>query len=160
MKRVLTAVGAGVCLFASAASAQTPPVMKNGLWETSMVQQQVGPKATVVQICVDDAYSRANNVLSSTVRKNNKCRASSVQRTPTGWSSTSTCEFGGTVRTSRVDIVGDFNSRYTMTLRSPPTAPPVTTATSVYKGPCKPGQRGGDMTINGRTFNTLDMMSK
>jgi len=45
-------------------------------------------------------------------------------------------------------------------MRSPPTAAASVIMLSRYLGPCPPGQRGGDFTVNGRTMNMVDRMGK
>ena len=89
-------------------------------------------------------------------RKN--CQPGQVNHNPDGsWSSITTCELRpGVKTTTRADITGDFNSKFTMVMRSPPDAAPQMTMVMTWIGPCKPGQRGGDVIMNGKKMNVLD----
>src|SRR5277367_6363468 len=127
----------------AAAVAQEVPHQKPGLWQNDMV---VAGQHVSNQSCVDAASEAQNSAFSAEVSKNRKCQHREITHNPDGsWTSVSTCESRpGVMRTSRADVSGDLNSKITLTMRSPPDAPPEMTMTSTWIGPCKPGQKGGD----------------
>jgi len=144
----------------SVAHAQAPPHQRPGLWLNDMSQ---AGRHFSMKACVDAASEARTSVFSASVRKGNKCRNSQLTHNLDGsWTSVSTCEFQpGVTRTSRADIRGDFNSKYTVTLRSPPTAPPEMTMTATYLGACGPGQKGGDIVMSdGRVINPMASMGR
>lgn len=145
-----------VAFGAMAAVAQVAPHQRPGLWQSDMVM--VGRHFST-KSCVDAVSEARTSAFSADIRKNDKCRQRQITHNPDGsWTSVSTCEFRpGAERTTRADVRGDFNSRISMTMRSPPTAAPEMTMTSTWLGPCGPGQRGGDvMMSNGTKYNLMD----
>ena len=132
------------------------PTQKPGLWETTVM---TGGQTITMQMCLDAAFARTNSAFSAQVRKNSRCTNLGVNRTATGWTSTTTCtRADGKVETNRSDVVGSLDSRFTITVRSPPTAPPKMTMTQTLVGPCKPGQKGGDAIVNGHVMHMGAMM--
>jgi len=108
------------------------------------------------QLCVDAASEAKMSAFSSQCRGRTAIPTGNPQP---GWflEQRQTCEFRpGVKTTTRADVTGDFNSKYTMVMRSPPDAAPEMTITSTWIGPCKPGQRGGDVIMNGKKMNVLD----
>jgi hypothetical protein len=153
----IVALAGGAVLAAGVvtAQAQAVPHQKPGLWtaDITMAGQHVSE-----QMCVDAASEARASAFGAQVSKKN-CQSQKISHNPDGsWSSISTCKTGSEpVRTTRADISGDFNSKITMSMRTPPTAAPEMTMTSTWLGPCKPGQRGGDVIMsNGMKMNLLD----
>ncbi|MCY1510598.1 hypothetical protein D9M68_449800 [compost metagenome] len=79
----------------------------------------------------------------------------------------SVCKIGPTTATSRAVMTGDFSSAYRVESKSTYSPPLMgrTEGTSVvdakWVGPCKPGQKPGDMVMgNGMKMNMLDAMAK
>jgi hypothetical protein len=84
------------------------------------------------------------------------CSKRDIQKTATGYVSDSVCTVAGVSMTSHADIVGDFNSGYTVTSTSHsdkgPTGKPLDTTTKIeakYVGACKPDQKPGDIVMPG-----------
>jgi hypothetical protein len=151
---------AGLAVFAltfgaAVAQAQQPPHQRVGLWQNDMV---MAGRNMTTKFCVDAATAARSSAFSAGVRKNANCKNMQITRNPDGsWTSVSTCEFRpGVMRTTRSDVRGDFNSKVTMTMRSPPTAAPEMSMTMTWLGPCLPGQKGGDVIMpNGAKISTL-----
>jgi hypothetical protein len=144
-----------LALSAAAAAAQDAPHQKPGLWQNDIV---MAGRQMSNQSCVDAASEARTSAFSAEISQNSKCQPRHVTHNPNGsWTSVSTCEFRpGMPKTSRSDVSGDFNSKVTITLRSPPDAPPEMTMTSTWVGPCKPGQKGGDVIMSdGTKMNPL-----
>jgi len=134
------------------AGAQGAPHQRPGLWQTTTAMVGMAQPMTI-ETCVDAASEASSSVFSSNIRKRDQCTATQITHNLNGsWTAVSTCEFRpGVPTTSRTDITGDFNSKISITLRSPPTAPPKMTMTSVWLGACKPGQHGGDVMMSDGT---------
>ncbi|HEY5337902.1 MAG TPA: DUF3617 family protein [Rhizomicrobium sp.] len=146
-------------LSAGSANAQAVPLQKPGLWQDDMV---MSGRHMSSQSCVSVESAAQTSAFSAQIRKNDKCESHQITHNPDGsWTSISTCEFRpGVKRTSRADASGDFNSKITVSMRSPPTAAPEMTMTATWLGACKPGQKGGDVIMsNGMKINTLDGMT-
>jgi hypothetical protein len=84
------------------------------------------------------------------------CSKRDIQKTATGYVSDSVCTVAGVAMTTHADIVGDFNSGYTVTSTSHsdkgPTGKPLDTITKIeakYVGACKPDQKPGDIVMPG-----------
>ena len=156
MKRSLSAALVGAAsIVAGFAFAGTPvPHQKDGLWESSATMRG---RPFTTQSCVTEESQAKMSAFSSQMRQRN-CSSSSITHNLDGsWSSTSTCKFGGMVRTTHAHITGDLNAKYVVTVFADGSDKPETTMTMTWMGPCKPGMRGGDVIMtNGMKMNMLD----
>jgi hypothetical protein len=95
------------------------------------------------------------------------CAQQNMQKTPTGMVIDSTCNIAGIASTSHTEINGDFNSAYTVSVKSTHPAigggaPKETNMTMDAKwlGACKPDQKPGDMIMpGGIKINIKDMQA-
>src|ERR1017187_3716456 len=103
---------------AAAAGTQTLPHQKLGLWQS---QTKMAGQHFTSQLCIDAASEAKMSAFSSQVSRKN-CQPGQINHNPGGsWSSVTTCELRpGVKTTTRADVTGDFNSKYTMVMRSPP----------------------------------------
>jgi uncharacterized protein DUF3617 len=166
MPRPIRTVAQAVAAIAAAAivasaSAQEMPKRKSGLWELTMAQ------GMVMTQCVDQSQDDAFRQIGRDMEKEMKCTRGTVQRGPGTMSFESTCTMGGTKQTSKTAISGDFDKAYRMDIQTkydPPLMGNAQTSTTIeakWIGPCKAGQRPGDMTMpGGMTINANDMMKK
>ena len=153
MRRIAALAGGVALAGVTLAQAQDVPHQRVGMWRTDMV---MAGRPMSMKSCVDEASAARNSVFSSSVRRAHNCKPLQLTHNPDGsWTSVTTCEFQpGVERTTRADVVGDFNSSLTMTIRSPPTAPPSMTMTMTWIGACEAGMRGGDVVMpNGAKMN-------
>ncbi len=149
---------AGIAILAAGAATagtQALPHQKPGLWqsETTVAGQHVSS-----QSCIDAASEAKMSAIGSQVSRR-KCPSQQLTHNPDGsWRNVSTCELRpGVKTTTRTDVTGDYNSKFTMVMRSPPDAAPEMTIVMTWIGPCKPGQRGGDVILsNGTKMNVLN----
>ncbi|MGI8841581.1 MAG: DUF3617 domain-containing protein [Caulobacteraceae bacterium] len=149
----MTSVGI-VVMVVGVAHVQPLPRQRVGLWRSDMVT--AGQHASS-QMCVDAASQAQGSVFGSDFRKNRKCQNHLTHNADGSWTEIATCQSPrGGMQTSRTDVSGDFSSKYEMTLRSPPNAAPLVRMSMTWVGPCKAGQRGGDMIVNGKTYNITD----
>ena len=153
----------GFLLAAGAAMADTPlPHQKLGLWQQVIT---TSGKNISDQVCLDPASEEKLSALRSQF-SNTSCRSTQVNHNRDGWSIDSTCEpRKGWKTTSHIVVTGDFNSKFTAVINSTTTGAAFgaangthqTTLVSTWLGPCKPGQRGGDVIMsNGMKINILD----
>jgi hypothetical protein len=169
MNRSNSLIATAIILLASGnalAGGPSLPLHRPGLWQMTMTQDGVtDPKATS-QICYDAASESKMKAQSS----NDNCNAQQIAHNPDGsWTMSGTCEVMGMKATSRATLVGNFDSKITVTVDGTMTIEAATAGArpaivthrmvAVYTrlGPCQPGQRGGDVIkYDGSKMNLLD----
>jgi hypothetical protein len=159
------ALGLAVWLPANDAGAVDLPVRKAGLWEMKVVRagSTAVPDMTM-QHCTDETTDKEMSTSFSPMSKE-VCSKQDIQKTATGYVSDSVCGFAGVSITSHAEIVGDFNSAYTVTSTSHSdrgaNAAPRDTTTKVeakWLGACKSDQKPGDIMMpGGMKMNIKDM---
>jgi len=161
MTRELAALGLGLCLLATPADharADDLPVRKAGLWEVKMVRTSSPLPEMTMQHCTDETIDKEMNNMVSPMAKQ-ICSKQDIQKTATGFATDSVCSVAGVSIASHSDIVGDFNSAYTVTTTShsdlgnkgaPRDA--VTKIEAKWLGACKPDQKPGDIVMPGGGF--------
>jgi hypothetical protein len=154
---LLVCLGAAVLalLPAPGARADEIPLRKAGLWEMKIAKTgSVLPEMTM-QHCTDETTDKEMSTVFSPVAKE-ACSKRDIAKTATGYVSDSVCSVGGVTMTSHSEIVGDFNSGYTVksTAHSdkglgglPHDA--TTTIEAKWLGACKPDQKPGDIVMPG-----------
>ncbi len=147
----------GGCLLALTvpAAAEELPVRKAGLWELKIVKTGSQLPDLTMQHCTDPTTDKEMSDSVSPLAKQ-ICSKRDIQKTATGYVSDSVCTVAGVSMTTHADIVGDFNSAYTVTSTSHsdkgPTGKPLDTTTKIeakYVGACKPDQKPGDIVMPG-----------
>lgn len=150
---------------AGAANLDYPP-RKPGLWEMSMAQGD-DPQAQphVVQQCIDAKSDVAMREMGQGASRD-ACSKQDMRKDGDKIVVDSVCKMGATTLTSHSEISGDFSSSYRMeshTTYEPPMAGRAKGTAIVqakWLGPCKAGQKPGDMVMpNGQTMNFMDMQS-
>ena len=139
-------------LLASSAAAQDAPRRKSGLWEVSMSSPQM-PAPMVSRQCVDE---KTDDMSKSTSRGGaQKCSKQSVRREGGNVVVESVCLIEGSTATTRGVFSGDFKSSYKgemVTRFAPPlhgTAESKMNFQARLTGPCAPGQKPGDVAVQG-----------
>jgi hypothetical protein len=137
------------------AGAEELPVRKAGLWEMKIVKTGSQLPDLTMQHCTDPTTDKEMSDSVSPLAKQ-ICSKRDIQKTATGYVSDSVCTVAGVAMTTHADIVGDFNSGYTVTSTSHsdkgPTGKPLDTITKIeakYVGACKPDQKPGDIVMPG-----------
>ncbi|MGJ7604343.1 DUF3617 domain-containing protein [Variovorax sp. LT1R20] len=141
------------------------PARKPGLWEIKTGDGTTGKAADqTIQQCIDAASDKALRDMGQGMGKD-MCAKQDLRIESGKLVMDSVCKIGTTTATSRAVMTGDFSSSYRMESKSTYSPPLMgrTEGTSVmdakWVGPCKPGQKPGDMVMsNGMTMNVLDMM--
>lgn len=161
-----TLAGATLLTLPSRASDIEMPTRKPGLWEISMVMGggQIPPRT--MHHCTDASTDKDMNTTFSPMAKE-MCSKQDMQKTATGMVVDSTCNIGGINTTTHTEIIGDFNSAYTMKVAS--THPSLTggapretsmTIEAKWMGACAPDQKPGDIIMpGGIKMNIKDMQA-
>lgn len=165
MKIRLSAACMVACaIVASPAFAIDYPARKPGLWEIQTGDATGKGAGHTVQQCIDAASDKALRDMGQGMGKD-MCAKQDLRIEGGKLVMDSVCKIGTTTATSHAVMTGDFSSTYRMESKSTYNPPLMgrTEGTSVMEakwvGPCKPGQKPGDMVMsNGMTMNVLDMM--
>ncbi len=148
----------GCCLLLPAREARADdlPVRKPGLWEMKIVKTgSVLPDMTM-QHCTDETTDKdMSNTVSPMAKQ--VCSKQDVQKTATGYATDSVCTVAGISVTSHSEILGDFNSAYSVKTtahiqRGDKPIDTVTTIEAKWLGACKPDQKPGDIIMPGGGF--------
>jgi hypothetical protein len=158
------ACGILLVLSARGAVAEDLPTRKPGLWEMKMVRTGSPAPEMTMQHCTDETTDKLMNDQVSPLAKH-ACAKQDLKKTGTGYISDSVCAVGGASITSHAEIVGDFNSAYTVHSTSHsdkgPGGKPLDTTTTIeakWLGACKPDQKPGDIVMpGGMKMNIKDM---
>jgi hypothetical protein len=160
-----------LALVALPAAAQDFPKLKPGLWEMERVAD---PAATPggrpmpsnrTSMCLDESVQREMFDMASGAMKG-ACSRHDFKLTGNRMTGDVVCSIGGSTMHSKSVMVLDGNSAYRTdidTTYDPPLAGQSHTKMVMRArnvGPCKPGQRAGDLVLpNGQTMNMRDMMN-
>ena len=161
---LMTILVAGLALPAQAADL---PKRKSGLWEikTQMAGMPAGgPAQAPIQMCVDQT---TDNMMQERSKEKVNCPTMDVNRGIGKVTMHMVCKHdGGVTSTTDAVITGDFDSNYKsdMTIRYDPPQNGMKEAKmsqeARWLGPCKPGQRPGDVIVQGMPkMNMQDMMN-
>jgi hypothetical protein len=169
MTRELAAWGLGLCLLvavpADRARADDLPIRKAGLWEIKMARTGSPLPDMTMQHCTDETTDKDMNNMVSPMAKQ-ICSKQDIQKTATGFVTDSLCSVGGVSIASHSEIIGDFNSAYTVATTSHSDlgskGTPRDTVTKIeakWLGACKADQKPGDIVMPGGGFklNVKDM---
>lgn len=142
-------------LFAGQSAAADAPKRKSGLWEvtTQMSGMPAGmPSRGPIQMCVDQA---SDNLMQERAKEKSNCSVMDVNRGAGKITIHSVCKFEDTTATTDAVITGDMDSNYKndMTIKySPPQHGMATMKIAQearWLGPCKAGQKPGDVMMPG-----------
>lgn len=150
------------CCIAQASAADAPK-RKSGLWEIKM--QMAGmPAGQTMQMCVDQA---SDNMMQERAGKQKPdCPVMDVNRSAGKVTVHSVCKMDGTTVTSDAVMTGDFESNYRsdMTMNYNPPQHGMSTAKmsqeARWLGPCKAGQKPGDVIMQGMPAVNMQNMQK
>jgi hypothetical protein len=149
---------------AAAPKLMTPPERKAGLWEQTMHMAQMTQTS---KICFDGEVNKKMSLWGQQAGKDMCSQQSVTPKLGGGWTFSSTCQMGsgGTIH-SEGEATGDFNSHYTVKVKSSTTgasAPQMNgehemLLEATWKGPCPADFKPGDMELsNGMKMNILTL---
>ena len=149
-----------------AKAADELPIRKAGLWEIKMVRTGSSLPAVTMQHCTDETTDKQMNGMAAPMAQHT-CSKQDIRKTATGYATDSVCTAAGLSITSHADVVGDFNSAYTVTIVSHAEGGPAgardTTSRIEAKwlGVCKADQKPGDVVMpDGRKMNLIDLQQR
>ena len=139
------------------------PVRKAGLWEMKVLSGGSMPEMTMQQ-CTDETTDKDMSTAMSPMTKE-ICSKQDIQKTATGYVTDSVCGIAGMTIKSKAEIIGDFNSAYTVKSsshseggRAGAAHDSTTTIEAKWLGACKADQKAGDIMMpGGMKMNVKDM---
>jgi len=138
------------------------PTRKPGLWQQSMTMVGTPGPVTSVTMCTDERMDRMNIERSQQAES---CTQQSVRRDGNAVLLDSVCTHQGSTVRTKGRFSGDFNSRYSGDMHST-FDPPVNGMKEMrqkiearWLGPCKPGQKPGDVFVEGMGGMSVNDMS-
>jgi hypothetical protein len=149
---------AAAVLLPSPAAADDLPKRKSGLWEMKMSMAGMPAGMGAMQTCVDE---KTDDITQQQAQAQVKkaCSRNDIKRDGDRVIVHSVCQFDKTTATTDGVFSGHFDSAYRgdiKTTYSPPMAgrkEAQMTIEAKWLGPCKAGQKPGDIMVNGKTFN-------
>lgn len=142
-------------LIAGESVAADAPKRKSGLWEmkTEMSGMPAGmPNRGPMQMCIDQA---SDNVMQERAKEKSNCSVMDVNRSAGKLTIHSVCKHEETTTTTDAVITGDMDSNYKndMTIKYSPARDGMSTMKITQEarwlGPCKAGQKPGDIMMPG-----------
>jgi hypothetical protein len=151
-----------ILIQSAATAADNLPRRKSGLWEMKMSMAGMKTPMNAMQTCIDQA---SDDLMQSNAQRatSKNCTRSDVKRDGDRVLIHSECTMDKMKTVSDAVFSGNFDSGYRgdiTTHYDPPVAgreQMQMTIEARWLGPCKPGQKGGDIMINGMTVNANQM---
>ncbi|MGA2941307.1 MAG: DUF3617 family protein [Xanthobacteraceae bacterium] len=136
------------------------PSRKPGLWEIKTTIDGRNPPTQVIKQCIDAATDQMTLSIAGPFSPA-VCPKREIKSSGDSITVDSTCTIGKSTATAHAMITGNFESAYTMTVKSEGTGLPAGTMMMTIDGSrlgdCTPGQKPGDIIFgNGRTVNILE----
>lgn len=153
-----------VLAVAASAGAADLPKRKAGLWEINNATSGRSGGGMTMSMCIDEKTDQ-NFLQQGQQMGQSNCSKQEYKVDGNRVTFNSVCNFGRTTATTTGVASGDFNKEYKVETKSTYDPPlggmkeGANTLTAKWLGPCKPGQRPGDVIMpNGMTMNMNDMM--
>jgi hypothetical protein len=159
---IVSTLALAAALLPSPASADDLPKRKSGLWEIKMSMAGMPTGMGPMQTCVDEKSDDITQQQAQAQAKKS-CSRNDIKREGDRVLVHSVCQFDKTTATSDAVFSGRFDAGYRgdiKTTYSPPLAghkEAQMTIEAKWLGPCKAGQKPGDVMVNGKTFNRSAM---
>jgi len=158
----LLLLGLAAASLAGGALAADAPKRKSGLWEIKS-QMEGMPSMGAIQQCIDQ---NTDDVMQQRAKKEKPdCSVMDVKPQGNKVTTHSVCKFEGTTATTDAVFIGAFDSAYKGDMRTrynPPMhgmSESKMTMEARWLGPCKPGQKPGDVIMpNMKGMNMNEMM--
>lgn len=154
--------GLAAAALVGGALAADMPKRKSGLWEIN-TQMEGMPNAGAMQQCIDQ---NTDDLIQQQAKKEKTdCSVMEVKPQGNKVATHSVCKFGGTTATTDAVFTGAFDSAYKGDMKtrySPPMhgmSETKMTLEAKWLGPCKPGQKPGDLIMpNMKAVNINEMI--
>ncbi len=150
---------------ATSAGPAALPRRKPGLWEMTMTVHGEDQPPMVTRMCLDAATEAKSSIWGNEMTRE-MCSKNEMRRQLDGsWKFSSVCNMGsGGVTRSEGSATGDMTNNYVLRMKSSTSGAELEmmnrdsefTVASRRIGACEPGQRGGDMIMNGRVIANVN----
>jgi hypothetical protein len=164
MRTFRTLLVAALCAVPLTAIAQDYPKLKPGLWEMTRSSDRTPGQSSSTTVCLDETVQKEMFEMSTGAMKG-MCSKHDFRLSGNHGTGDFVCDIGGSRMHSTSELFIDSASGYRTEIHTTYEPPFMgqteskTVLTARNLGPCKPGQRPGDMTMpNGRTINMHDAM--
>ena len=152
-----------LCIVApTGADAQDVPKRKSGLWQQTVTTSSPGVPPQSMSMCTDE---KTDNLMANQAGANQRCTQQSVRRQGNALVVDAVCKDANTTVHTHGTFTGDFTSRYAGEMRTtfePPMHGMKEMTQKIearWVGPCKPGQKPGDVVMEGMGgMNMQEMM--
>src|SRR5512135_223017 len=147
---------------AAAAASFDRPKRKSGLWEIKISNAR-SKGSHAMQQCVDE---KIDDLMKKEVSDSGRCSKNEVHKDGDAIIAESVCKIQNSTAKTRAVYTGNFDSAYKADIHSTyePPLSGIKQASSVIEakwlGPCKAGQKPGDMVIPGMPSINMDAMRK
>lgn len=138
-----------------AAGAAELPLRKAGLWEIKIKLTGGAAPTAMMSHCTDDSTDRQMSTMFNPLALQ-PCPGNDIKKHPDRTTVDAVCRTDNKSVTLHSDITGDFVTKYmvvteTRTQEEPDSEPVVTSMTleGRFLGPCRPGQKPGDVMMAG-----------
>ena len=165
MKRNIFVLTFIIIFYSTEALSQDYPKRRAGLWQIDMKMEGIPGGFPIPKSfnCIDEKSDAKMMQMSQNV-DSSQCSKNEMKKDGSNYIHKMICKTPmGSIDSTAV-LSGDFNSSYTITStvkHDPPMmgmAETKTVINSTHVGPCKPGQKPGDIIMdNGITMNVFDM---
>lgn len=164
--RILSGAALAAAVVGAAQAAQDLPKRKAGLWEIQTQMQGVPAMTGPVQMCTDEKSDDIMHSRAEAVQPN--CKSVDWKKDGDRVTVNSVCKMDETTMTTAAVFTGSFESSYRGDLRMT-YDPPMgglkqmnMTISAKWLGPCKPGQKPGDVVVQNKGapagMNRKDLM--
>ena len=160
-------IGLGCALCALAVTAQAvghdTPRRKPGLWQQTVTTSGMAIPPQSMSMCTDE---KTDQLVSARAGESQNCERQSVRREGGVYVVDAVCRSGNTTIRTQGRFNGDFSTRYSGELRStfePPMHGMKEMSQRIdarWVGPCKPGQKPGDVVLEGMGGMNMNEMMK
>jgi len=152
VSRAVLVAGCSILLLPPALG-QDMPKRKPGLWQQTVTMSGPGMPPQTMSMCTDE---KTDSLISEQAGANKNCSQQSVRRQGSAYVVDAVCKDGSTTVRTQGTFTGDFTARYSGDLRTT-FDPPMHGMKEMnqkidarWVGPCKPGQKPGDVAMEGR----------
>jgi len=157
----ISVVWLALLTFALSAAAFDPPKRKSGLWE----QHEKMPGPQVMQQCVDQ---KTDDIMkdSAQAKEAMSCSKNELRKEGANVVAESVCKVNGSTAKTRAVFSGNFESAYKVDARSTYEPPlhgmreATTKMEAKWLGPCKAGQKPGDVMLQGIPGMNMEELMK
>ncbi len=143
------------------AAAAELPTRKPGLWEMILFREGTAVGLPAMQQCTDGEIDKEMTTMVGNIQE--QCSKKDIQKVGDTYVIDSVCSFGGMTSTAHTEITGDFNSAYTVKVKTSVEGgrmPGASTLTiqAKWMSACRSDQRPGDIIMPGIKMNLKDML--